>query len=169
MRQIFQNRFLRGYQFSNSIEQATFVENVSATRVLTIEESDGQNPICYVGRNSLSHEAEFAIAFRSDLSEENLNLVSWNNRIIFDSGCMVYFVTPEIVLQTSLELTSPLIGLHVISESKLLILEEVFMRIVDRDGRILKSESFDLISDVVLENKRIVLSTDNGNQIIDLD
>lgn len=168
MLQIFQNRFLRGYQFPNSVEQEAFIERVSAARVLSIDKSDGQNPICYVGRNSLTHEAEFVLSFRSDHNEENLNVVFWNDQIIFDSGSMVYFVTADLVLQASLELTSGLIGLHVISDSKLLILGEADLQIVDMNGRILKSESFDRVSGAAIIGDKLVLDTDSGERLIHL-
>lgn len=168
MKQIFQNRSIRSFQFTNSVEESAFLERISPKRIVTVDESCGQNSICLVGSNSLTNDVEFVVSFRSDCNEEDLNLVFWNDLMIVDSGKKVFFVGDEIVVRTSIELTSPLIGLYVISDDELLILEETYMQIVDRAGRILRSELFDLITSTTIEKNRLVLQTDSGVRKVDL-
>lgn len=166
MKQIFQNRFLRSIQFSNSGEELAFLKQVPVERVLSIDLDDGQNPICYIGYDSLTQSIEFVLSFRSESNEEDLNLIFWQDRIIFDSGRLVFFVSNELELKASLELTTPLIGFHLVSDNELLILEEAFLRVVNKNGLILRSESFDLITETTLEKNRLVLQTERGQRTL---
>lgn len=166
MKQIFQNRFLRSIQFSNSVEESAFLDKIPTDRVLSIDTHDGQNPICYIGCNSVTQDVEYVISFRSDSNEEDLNLAFWADRIVIDSGRMVFVITNELILRASLELTTPLIGFHLISENEMLILEEAFMRIIDKEGRVHRSESFDLITRTNFEKNRLVLITDSGERTL---
>ncbi|MBL8183411.1 MAG: hypothetical protein JNK51_00660 [Blastocatellia bacterium] len=169
MKQIFQNRFLRSMQFSNSREELAFLNQVPVERVLSIDLDDGQNPICYIGYDSLTQDIEFVLSFRSESNEEDLNLIFWQDRIVFDTGRSVFFVSYELELKASLELTTPLIGFHLVSDNELLILEEAFMRVVNKNGLVLKSESFDLVTRTTFEKNRLVLQTESGQRTLYLD
>jgi hypothetical protein len=168
MRQIFQNRFLRSYQFSNAVEQTAFIQRVSATRVLSIEESDGQNPICCVGRNSLTHEAEFVLSFRSDSSEEYLNFLFWDGTMVLDTGKTVYLIDEKLSIIASLDITTPLIGLYLVTKEKLLLLEEAYLRVIDHDGHVLKSEIFDLIEEFSVDDGVLAVKTNEESRSINL-
>src|SRR6218665_1059217 len=146
MKQIIENRYLKGFKFSSSEEASTFCNNQKAKRSISIEDTFGENYYCYVCYHSLTKEKQFVLSFRSDESEDNLNFLFWDNLFVMDTGKNVYLINKE----------------------KLLLLEEVYMRVVDYKGQIVKSELFDLIEDFSIKGNLLSVQTSEERRVIEL-
>jgi len=168
MKQIIYNRYLKWFKFSSSKEASFFLKNQKAQRTLSIEDTFGDNYYCYVCYHSLTREKQFVLAFSSDESEDNLNFLYWNNLFVLDTGKNIFLIDETLNITASLEITTPLIGLHVISNEKLLILEEAFMRVINYKGEIIKSELFDLIENFNIKDNLLSIQTSEESKIIDL-
>jgi hypothetical protein len=69
----------------------------------------------------------------------------WNNTLVLGTGKNIYLIDENLNVKTSLDVTTPLIGLYLVNNEKLLLLEESYVRVVNYNGEIIKSELFDLI------------------------
>jgi len=168
MKQIIENRYLKGFKFSSSEEASTFCNNQKAKRSISIEDTFGENYYCYVCYHSLTKEKQFVLSFRSDESEDNLNFLFWDNLFVMDTGKNVYLIDESLNIKTSFEITAPLVGLYLINKEKLLLLEEVYMRVVDYKGQIVKSELFDLIEDFSIKGNLLSVQTSEERRVIEL-
>lgn len=86
--------------------------------------------------------------------------------VVLDTGANIYLIDEELNVVTSIEVTSPLIGLYVIDNEKILILEEIFIRIVDCKGQIIKSHSSDLIEGFSIQENSLYIQTSEGSRTI---
>lgn len=168
MKQIIGNRYLKGFRFSSSEESLAFLNNQKAKIILSIEETFGENYYCYVCYHSLTREKQFVLSFSSDESEDNLNFLFWGSIFVLDTGKNIYLIDETLNIKTSLEITTPLVGLYLINKEKLLLLEETYMRVVDCKGQIVKSELFDLIEDFNIKENTLSIQTNKENKIIEL-
>ena len=85
-----------------------------------------------------------------------------------DTGKNIYLIDETLNIKSSLEVSTPLIGLCLINKGKLLLLEEAYLRIVDCKGQIIKSELFDLIEDFSIKDNLLSIQTSAENKIIEL-
>lgn len=168
MKQIIQNRYLKGFSFLSSEEALTFLNSQKADKSLSLEETFGDNYYCYVCYHSLTQEKLFALSFSSDEREDNLNFLYWNNLVVLDTGKSIYLIDEALNIKVLLEITTPLVGLYVIDDEKLLVLEEAFIRIINYKGEVVKSELTDLIEDFSIKDKLLHIRTDEGNKVIEL-
>ncbi|PGH38011.1 MAG: hypothetical protein CRN43_17810 [Candidatus Nephrothrix sp. EaCA] len=116
----------------------------------------------------MTKEKQFVLSFRSDESEDNLNFLFWDNLFVMDTGKNVYLIDESLNIKTSFEITAPLVGLYLINKEKLLLLEEVYMRVVDYKGQIVKSELFDLIEDFSIKGNLLSVQTSEERRVIEL-
>ncbi|GAA4789638.1 hypothetical protein GCM10023231_17060 [Olivibacter ginsenosidimutans] len=168
MKQVVQNKYLKGFSFSSSEEALTFYNNQKADHSLSIEDTFGDNYYCYVCYHSLTNDKLFVLSFSSDEREDNLNFLYWNNLVVLDTGKSIYLIDEAVKIKVSLEVTTPLVGLYVINDEKLLVLEEAFIRVINYKGEVVKSEQTDLIEDFSIKGKLLHIRTDGGNKIIEL-
>lgn len=168
MRQIIENRYLKGFRFSSVEEASAFFNNQKAENSLSIEDSFGDSYFCYVCYHSLTKEKQFVLSFSSDESEDNLNFLFWNNMFVLDTGRNIYLIDESLNIKTSLAVTTPLIGLYLIRNEKLLVLEEAYMRVINYNGDIIKSELFDLIEDFSIKDNLLSIQTSEENIVIEL-
>ncbi|MGJ1437887.1 hypothetical protein [Sphingobacterium siyangense] len=168
MKQVIKNIYLKGFRFSSAEEASIFFKNQKAERSLSFEDTFGDNYYCYVCYHSLTREKQFVLSFSSDESEDNLNFLFWDNMFIIDTGKNIYLIDEKLNIKTSFETTTPLIGLYLISNEKLLVLEEAYMRIINYNGDIVKAELFDLIEDFSIKDNLLSIQTSEENKVIEL-
>lgn len=168
MKQIVNNKYIKGFKFSSPEEVATFFSNQKANCSLSIEDTFGDNYYCYVCYHSLTEEKLFALSFSSDENEDDLSFLFWNSLFVVDTGKNVYLIDETVNIKTSLETTTALIGLYEINSENLLVLEEAYMRVIDCNGQTLKSELFDLIEDFSIKDNVLFIQTSEENKVIEL-
>lgn len=168
MKQIIKNSYLKGFKFSSPEEASTFHNNQKAKKSLSIVDAFGDNYYCYVCFHSLTREKQFALSFNSNESEDNLNFLFWESSLVMDTGKSIYLIDENLNIKASHEITTPLIGLYLINNEKLLLLEESYMRIVDYKGQIIQSELFDLIEDFGIKDNLLSIKTSKKDKIIKL-
>jgi hypothetical protein len=168
MKQIIGNKYLKSHTFSSSGEASTFFNNQVAKKTLSIDDAFGNNYYCYVCCHSLTKEKQFVLSFSSDENEDNLNFLFWNTSFVLDTGKNIYLIDENLNIKMSFEITTPLIGLYLINDERLLLLEEAFMRVISFSGQILKSELFDLAENFSIKNNLLYIQTSDENRIIEL-
>lgn len=168
MKQIIENRYIKSFKFASSQEASTFVNNQEAKKHLSIDDTFGDNHYCYVGYHSLTKEKQFVLSFSSDESEDNLNFLFWDSLFVLDTGKNLYLIDESLNIKTSLEITTPLVGLYLISKEKLLILEEAYMRVINYSGDTVKAELVDLIEDFSIKDNLLSIQTSEENKVIEL-
>ncbi len=168
MKQVIQNRYLKGFSFSSSEEALTFSNSQKVNKSLSLEKTFGDNYYCYVCYHSLTQERLFTLSFSSDESEDNLSVLYWNNLLVLDTGKNIYLIDETVNIIASLEITTPLVGLYVISNKKLLVLEEAFIRVINNNGEVVKSELTDLIENFSIEDNLLSVYTSEERRVIKL-
>jgi len=164
MKQIVNNRYLKCYKFLSQKEMSFFLANQKVSDCLSIDEYRGNKYYCYVCHNSLTSEKEFALSFSSDYDEHYLNFLYWfrHDVYVLDTGRNVYLVSFPIKVVASFELSTPLIGLYLIDDDTLLILEEASLQVVNSTGSRLRMELFDLIEKFQLVDRVLSIQTSEG-------
>lgn len=168
MKQINENKYLKMFKFSSLEEGTTFFDNQKAKNKLFIGDIFGDNYYCYVCYHSLTREVQFVLSFRSDEREDNLNFLFWEGSLVIDTGTNIYLIADNLSIKASFEVTTPLIGFYLVNKKFLLLLEEAYLRVVDYNGWIVKSELFDLIEDFEIKDSLLFLRTSEGDKNIQL-
>lgn len=169
MKQIIENRYLKGFRFSSSEEALFFYSNQNAKKTLFIADTYGENHYCYVCYHSLTKEKQFVLFFSSDENEDNITFLFWNRLLVLGAGENIYLIDNEALKISSMfEVTTTLIGLYLVNKEQLLLLEEAYMRVVDRTGKIVMDEKFDLIEEFSIEEGFLQIQTSHQNKIIKL-
>lgn len=154
MKLIFDNKYIKSYQFKNENEFERFVDNQDVQKKLIIEKDGNDFFYCYVGYNSLNSEKLFVITFDSYKAKEELAFLYWTktNLVVLDNGNEIFLVDDSMQIINSYKIITPLIGLFITESNNLLILEEAAMKLVLPDGKLLKDEQFDLLDDYFIQN-----------------
>lgn len=168
MKQIVQNKYLKGFRFSSSEEASIFFKNQKANNSLSIEGTLGDNYDCYVCYHSLTKEKIFVLSFSSDEDEDNLSFLFWNNCFVISTGKNIYLINDALNIKACLEITTALVGLYIISNERLLLLEEAYLRVIDYNGRIVEKELFDLIDDFSIKDNVLYIQTSEGEKVTEL-
>ncbi|GGH68349.1 hypothetical protein [Phaeocystidibacter marisrubri] len=168
MKQIIKNSYIKAFKFTSFQEATTFVNNQDANKQLSIDDTFGDNYYCYVGYHSLTKEKQFILSFSSDESDDSLNFLFWDSLFVLDTGNSIYLIDEDLNVKTSLEITTPLVGLYLINKEKLLVLEEAYMRVINCNGDIVKAELFDLIEDFSIKDNFLSIQTSEENKVIEL-
>ncbi len=168
MKQIIHNAFVRGFKFSSFPEMSSFIERQDFQNSLNVEESYGCYYYCYIFYDSLTMKKQFILTFESDEEEDSLNLLYWDSILVLDTGKKIVLIDKTFKIVASIEITTPLIGLYVINNELLLLLEEAYMRTVNPKGEIIKSELFDLIENFRFEDNTLSITTNEGQKVISL-
>ena len=168
MKQIIENKYLIGFKFSYFKEASTFFSNQKAKRSLVINDTYGDSYYCYVCYHSLTRETEFVLSFSSDLSEDNLNFLFWENMFVLDTGKSVYLIDENLKIKTSFEIYTRVVGLYFVNKEKLLILEEAGLRVINYNGDIVKAEWLDFIEDFSIIDNLLSIQTSEEKKVIEL-
>ena len=168
MRQVIRNKYLKGFSFLSLREALTFLDNQGVNKNLSLEETFGENYYCYICYHSLTQEKLFSLSFSSDESEDNLNIMYWNDLIVLDIGKKNYLIDDFLEIRSSIEITTPLVGLYAINDERLLVLEEAFVRVINNKGEVVRAELTDLIEDFSVKDNLLFIQTNEENKIIEL-
>jgi hypothetical protein len=170
MRQIFKNRFIKSYLFRSADELSRFIQNLGSVKDLWLDDSIGENYICYVCRNSLTRKVLFCLSFCTESQEDDLNFIYWHDSklMVIETGKWIYLINEDLSIIKSLEITSPIVGLLITNGNKLLILEETYVRLVDFEGTVLMEQLFDLIEDFDFNGNTLTVKTAEGTEVVRL-
>ncbi len=162
MKQIIKNRYLKSVSFNSYNELNEYVKSLKVKNELALKDSFGDYYYCYSFIDSLTSENEFCITFSTDEREENLSILLWDamDLFILNSGVKIYFITHDLTIINSFDITSPLVGLQVLNGDKILILEEATLRVISSNGKIEQEELFDLMLDFHLEGSKLSITTE---------
>lgn len=169
MKQIIKNSYITVFRFTSAKECLSFANNQETKKLLSLGDmSEGDNYYCYVNYNSLTKEKQFVLLFSSDEDEGNLNLLFWGHQLVLDTGKNIYLIDESFNIKATHEITTPLVGLYLIDQGSLLVLEEAYMRVIDYNGEVLKAELFDLIHDFSIKDNILSVQTSEEKKVIDL-
>lgn len=170
MKQIVKNKYLKSYKFSSYREMLFFMENQNSNNCLFIKDGIGDNYYCYICCDSLTNEKRFVLSFSSEDEEDALNFLFWDERnvLVLDNGKNIYLIDENLSIRATFDLTTPLIGLHLINSDRLLLLEEAYMRIINSKGEVLESLLFDLIEKYSIKGNYLSIQTSDDCRVIDL-
>mgnify|MGYP003592249719 CR=1 FL=1 len=170
MKQIIGNRYLKSYKFSSLQETSVFIDNQKTSNILSIDDTFGDNYLCYVCYHSLTNEKEFVFSFCSNEKEENLSFLFWNEYKLFvlDTGKNIYLINDTLNIVASFDISICLIGLYLTNKNNLLILEEASFKLINPKGQILMNESLDLIENFSIENGKLSIQTSEENKTFEL-
>lgn len=168
MKQIIKNSYVKTFKFESSQEASTFANNQGSKKALSIDNAIGDNYYCCVGYHSLTKDKQFVLSFSSDENDGNLNLLFWDNLIVLDTGKNIYLIDENLSIKVMLEVTTPLIGLYLINKERLLVLEEAYMRMINHNGDVVKTELFDLIVNFSIKDNLLSIQTSKENKVIEL-
>jgi hypothetical protein len=168
MKQIIKNCFIKTFKFTSSQDASTFANNQGVKKLISIDDTIGDNHYCYIGYHSLTKDKQFVLSFSSDENEDNLNFLLWDSLLVLDTGKNIYLLDESLNIKTMLEITTPLIGLYLINKEKLLVLEETYMRVINHNGNVVKAELFDLIEDFSIKDNLLSIQTSEENKVVEL-
>jgi hypothetical protein len=166
MRHIIENRFLKAFTFSSMSELSTFVNSQKAERILSIENALCERYYCYICYHSLTLEKQFVISFGSSESEENLNFMFWGNLLLLDTGEDVYLIDETLKVRATFDITTPLVGLYLINDENILLLQEAYLRVINKEGEMIKRELFDLMEDFNIKGNILSIQTSEEAKVI---
>ena len=167
MKQIINNRYLKSASFNSYDELNKYVTSLKVKNGLNLQDTFGENYYCYTSIDSLTSENEFYITFSTDEKEEYLSVLLWDtaNLFLLNSGTKLYFITCDLTIIGSFEITSPLVGLYVLTNDRILILEETTLRVVNSNGKIDREELFDLMLNFHMEGNRLSIMTEENEHV----
>ncbi|WP_438422231.1 hypothetical protein [Aquimarina macrocephali] len=171
MKVIINNRYIKSYKFNNQIEFNRFIENQDIHKKLILNESKDNFQYCYICYDSLTSDKLFLLSFSDDSDGENMIFLFWDDKKLFviETGDNIFIVDENMIIITSLNIITPIIGLFITTSKNLIILEEATMRLVDSDGKVLINEQFDLLEDYNLDNNKLYLKMMNEeSKVIEL-
>ena len=168
MKQIIKNIFIETYKFNSSREASTFLSNQVAEKILSLNDSYGDYYYCIVGYHSLTLEKKFVLLFSSDEKEDNLNFMFWDNSLVLDTGRNIYLIDENLDIKVILEVFTPFRGLYLINNEKLLVLEDIYLTIINYDGDVIMQESFDFIENLSIQDNVLSIQTSEGNKVFQL-
>lgn len=164
MKQVINNIYLKCVKFNLLEELSCFVREQKVENTLFLDDKNGNDYYCYIAYHSLTSEKLFLISFCSDEEEDNLNLLFWNEYkiIVLYTGNDTYLIDDKLNVVSMFRNITPLVGLYLLNTNRLLILEEISLKIINARGEILKSEDFDFIEDFVIKDYQLTICTDQG-------
>lgn len=168
MKHIIQNRYFKGTSFLSSEEALIFLNSQETNRKISLDETFGDNYYCYVCCHALTQEKLFALSFSSDEREDNLIFLYWNNLIVLYTGKNIYLIDEVVNIKVSLEITTSLVGLYVINDERLLVLEEASIRIINSKGEVVKNKLTAFIENFTIKDNVLRILTEEDNDVIEL-
>jgi hypothetical protein len=168
MKQVIGNRYLKVFSFCSSDESSIFFHNQKVVCSLSLDSTFGENHYCYVCYHSLTKEKLFVLSFSSDKREDDLNFFFWDNLLVLDVGTSIYLLDKNLSIIASYETSICLIGLYLINNDRLLILEEASFKVINQIGQIIMNVSLDLIEDFSINGSLLTIQTNGENRVIEL-
>ncbi|WP_065217910.1 MULTISPECIES: hypothetical protein [Butyricimonas] len=170
MKCIIENLYFKSYHFTTKQEALFFLNQQKINKYLFLDETDGEYLYCYACFDSLTSEVLLLIFFYSYQLEETLNFLYWprEDTLVLDTGECIYLIDINLNIKTSINIGSSLIGMYLITHKKLLILEEISMKIIDINGTILKEEFFDVIENFSISDNVLSIQTEHEIKHVNL-
>lgn len=167
MKLIMNNKYIKCTNYQNENELYSFLEKYKEKQQLFInyvnENKYYFSLTCY---HSLLDEIQYILSFSSD--NKNFELLLWDttSQIVLYTGTDLYLIDENFKSRKIIEYMSPLIGLLISPIDNLIVLEEISLKIIDRTGKIILKEQFDLIEDYNIIDDKLHLQTEEGIKII---
>jgi len=168
MRQIFRNHYIKVETFNFNKDWAAFIDKQNAERVLSLMDVQGDNYYCYIFCHALTGEEEFFLSFSSDHKQEELSLIHWpySDLIVLETGRNIYLINTDFTVRATYPTLYPLLGMYVTANNTLLMLEDIALRIIEAQGNIIASDTFDVIEDFSIVNDLLTIQTGAGERKI---
>lgn len=163
MKQIVDNLLIDIIKFDNSQKANLFLNTQLELRALDLEETYGDNYYCFILSDSLTLERRHVITFFAD-SEDDINLLFWYKYkiLIINIGNEVYLIKNFSERIGHYSIQTPLVGLSIIDDDCLLILEECSSTLISPKGDIIRHQNFSFIENFYLRDNTLILKTDDG-------
>ena len=169
MKIAFRNNYFFLQSF-NSYNELNFFLSKKDCKKLLLHERGQSFYYALVESETLNQKELSVLAFSSDSPSEKLFFTFWPEadlKVLADRS-KLYLVDHSCSMIADFEISTPLIGLHITNTGTLLILEEAAMKLVDRNGKVMLNEGFDLIHDFSIQNDLLVLDTYSGEKVFSL-
>lgn len=170
MKQIIKNMYIKVYKFSTFSEMDIFVKKQIFVDNLVLEEEFGDTYYCFVFFHALTQEKLFLLSFSSD-EEDNMSVLYWDEEdlLVIYPGKKIYLLDTQFKLQTSFKTYTPLIGLYLLPDKKkLLVLEEISIRVIDSHGKVLREENVDFIENFSIDEDQLLIETESESYTLNL-
>lgn len=171
MKIILGNQYPEALQFHSKDEFRFFFEsNQSLPKVHLESELVPDYWHCIMWRDSLSLEKAFMISFESEEPLENTSLLIWDShdRFALNTGAEISLISRDLKIICRIPLVSPLMGLSLMKNEFLIIIEEAIFRVIDRNGDMVQYHEFDLIRGFQLGDSGITIKAEGGTYDIRL-
>lgn len=158
------NIIIETIAFRKDINLKDFLYKEQNIVLSEIKDTYGNNHSAITLSDSLSKIIYFKCGFSSEKAIDNSNIIISKkyNRLIIDVDDWLFIIsvtTGEVI--SKFHLMTPLIGLHYRND-KILILEEVGVKIVDFEGQMIQEITFDLLENYKLDNNILSIKTFEG-------
>ncbi len=167
MKQIINNQYIKCTEFQDINKLHSFLQTYKGKKQLFINNINENkyyfSLICY---HSLLDEIEYILAFSSDTANFEFLLWDATSQIVLYTGTDLYLIDENFKYKKIIDYMSPLIGLLVTPIGNLIILEEVSLITINREGEIILKERFDLIEDYKITNDKLYIQTEEALKII---
>lgn len=163
MKQIVDNLFLEIVKFENLKQMTLYIDFQSQVEIFNLEYTSGDYYYCCVFSDSLTLEKKYIITFSAD-NDENISVLNWYKYQIFilNTGSEIYLIKNYVEILKCYSIQTSLIGLSIISDRLLLILEECSFTTISNKGDIVKQQSLSFIENFRLNTNILILDTDDG-------
>lgn len=160
MKTIFLNSFFEITSFAE-LAKCNFFLQQQRCPVCIIEDSFGDRSFALIQKDSFSGNAVLAVGFSSDteLSELLVFYIPQLSSLIIGTNEFVFFISNKPELLMAIELSTPLVGLRMLDDGNILLLEEGAAYSIKKDGVLNWSHQFDLINSFELTNSILRLET----------
>lgn len=170
MKQIVKNMYVKRYKFATFLEMNIFIGNQISINNLVLDEEFGDIYYCFVFFHALTQEKLFFLSFSSD-EEDNMSVLYWDEEdlLVIYPGKKIYLLDTQFQLQTSFKTYTPLIGLYLLPDKKkLLVLEEISIRVIDSHGKVLREENVDFIENFSIDEDQLLIETESESYTLNL-
>ena len=168
MKQIYENKYMQSIAFGSLKELDYYLKQQPSTlEKIFINDGIYDKYYALVFCHSLIETKEFIILFGSDEDEDLQSILYWDKAslIVLNTGSRIYLINEKLEIITSFDYLSLLIGMYITTKNNLIVLGDIFVKILNMEGDIIKSESFDLIQDYSLNNDELYIKPDTGDEL----
>lgn len=167
MKLIKNNQYIKCTKFQDESELYSFLEKYKNKKQLFINNTnENKYYFSLASYHSLLDEIEYIISFSSDTEQFEFLLWDTTFQIVLYTGNDLYLINENFKIRKVIEYMSPLIGLLITPINNLIVLEEISLKIINKEGEIILKEQFDLIEDYKIIDDKLHLQTEEGIKII---
>lgn len=169
MRIITGNIYIKIYRFNTKQEQLVFANNQEVTS-LSINSNQPEFYYCFMIHDSINQEKKEVIILDTQDQEDKILFISWplHRLLILKNEDKVYLIDHNYEIKKTIEIFSEIIGFYIIDDNRLLIIEEIGLKIINSSGLILVNKPTNLILKVIIEKNELVVSTEDEEYTMNL-